>query len=434
VTNVICTATDTSGNTSSAAFSVTVVDTTPPVITAVPANVTQEATSASGAAVSFGSATATDAVTASPTIVYKDGATVVHSGDTFALGVHTITVQATDAAGNVGTKKADGTTASFTITVVDTTPPSLTVPPNMTVKATYPSGATVTYTATATDLVSGSVPVTCSPASGSTFPLGTTTVNCTATDAKGNTGTASFTVTVYGAFLQPDPSDPTKMALVVDGTSDNDTIQIKPVKGSSQVEVFLKIGTSNTTSLGQFGPTGHIIVLGLGGNDTITVDSQISLPQYLNGDGGDDNITSGNGPSILIGGDGNDTLTSGNGRDILFGGRGADTLNGGNGDDILIAGRTSYDDYTTANLTALLAIQKEWVRTDQSYTQRISHLKGTTTGGLNESSYLTTGASATVFDDAIADILTGGLGQDWYFARVGVDTNDRTDGEVVEPL
>src|SRR5262249_31276993 len=34
------------------------------------------------------------------------------------------------------------------------------------------------------------------PASGSTFPLGTTTVNCTATDAAGNTATCSFTVTV----------------------------------------------------------------------------------------------------------------------------------------------------------------------------------------------------------------------------------------------
>ena len=36
----------------------------------------------------------------------------------------------------------------------------------------------------------------CTPASGSTFALGTTTVNCTASDAAGNTGTASFNVTV----------------------------------------------------------------------------------------------------------------------------------------------------------------------------------------------------------------------------------------------
>jgi hypothetical protein len=36
----------------------------------------------------------------------------------------------------------------------------------------------------------------CSAASGSTFPIGTTTVTCTATDTSGNTASCSFTVTV----------------------------------------------------------------------------------------------------------------------------------------------------------------------------------------------------------------------------------------------
>ena len=52
------------------------------------------------------------------------------------------------------------------------------------------------YAASATDLVDGSVPVGCSPRSGSVFPAGTTTVTCTATDAHGNSTTGSFTVTV----------------------------------------------------------------------------------------------------------------------------------------------------------------------------------------------------------------------------------------------
>jgi hypothetical protein len=47
--------------------------------------------------------------------------------------------------------------------------------------------------------------VTCTPASGSTFPIGTTTVNCEATDAAGNVGTALFTVTVNPA---PDTTAP----------------------------------------------------------------------------------------------------------------------------------------------------------------------------------------------------------------------------------
>jgi hypothetical protein len=61
----------------------------------------------------------------------------------------------------------------------------------------------VTYTATATDDVDGPITPTCTPASGTTFAPGTTTVTCTATDAAGNTATASFTVTIEG--LTPDP-------------------------------------------------------------------------------------------------------------------------------------------------------------------------------------------------------------------------------------
>src|SRR5262249_2481263 len=60
-------------------------------------------------------------------------------------------------------------------------------------------GAVVTFTATATDNVDGTDPVTCTPASGSTFPVGTTTVNCTATDAAGNYSSGSFKVTVNPA-------------------------------------------------------------------------------------------------------------------------------------------------------------------------------------------------------------------------------------------
>lgn len=54
----------------------------------------------------------------------------------------------------------------------------------------------MTYTATATDIVDGPVAPTCSPASGTSFPFGTTTVQCTATDARANSATGSFTVNV----------------------------------------------------------------------------------------------------------------------------------------------------------------------------------------------------------------------------------------------
>jgi hypothetical protein len=57
-------------------------------------------------------------------------------------------------------------------------------------------GAVVSFTVTATDNCDLTPTVVCSPASGSFFPIGTTTVNCTATDDCGNTDSCSFTVTV----------------------------------------------------------------------------------------------------------------------------------------------------------------------------------------------------------------------------------------------
>ena len=77
----------------------------------------------------------------------------------------------------------------------DTTPPRLELPESL-IRDTRSSGAVVSYATWATDAVDGAVPVTCAPPSGAMFPVGTTTVRCTATDAAGNLATGSFTVTV----------------------------------------------------------------------------------------------------------------------------------------------------------------------------------------------------------------------------------------------
>jgi len=65
-----------------------------------------------------------------------------------------------------------------------------------TVPAGDGQGAVVHFSATAADLVDGAVSVTFSPASGSVFPVGTTTVHYSATDSSGNTSSGSFPVTV----------------------------------------------------------------------------------------------------------------------------------------------------------------------------------------------------------------------------------------------
>jgi hypothetical protein len=101
-------------------------------------------------------------------------------------------VRAKDPAGNT-----DPMPASYTW-AVDTSPPILTVPADMTVEATGADGRRVFFGVSATDREEPVPPdfIKCSPTSGSMFPLGPTPVTCTATDDVGNTGSDSFTVTV----------------------------------------------------------------------------------------------------------------------------------------------------------------------------------------------------------------------------------------------
>jgi uncharacterized repeat protein (TIGR03803 family) len=91
----------------------------------------------------------------------------------------------------------------LTIEFLDATPPTLKVPTTtLVVNATSPTGATVTYAVTATDNSGGAVAIVCTPASGSVFKIGVTTVNCMATDLAGNVGRDSFKVKVLSAAEQ----------------------------------------------------------------------------------------------------------------------------------------------------------------------------------------------------------------------------------------
>jgi HYR domain-containing protein/PKD domain-containing protein len=92
--------------------------------------------------------------------------------------------------------KDNGEREYLATVTVNGVPPAITVPAGLTASATAPDGAVVTFDVSATDAVDGSVAVSCSPASGSTFPLGTTPVICSATDKHGNGGRASFNVSV----------------------------------------------------------------------------------------------------------------------------------------------------------------------------------------------------------------------------------------------
>ena len=114
-------------------------DTTPPTISGTPSSLTAQATSTSGASVTYATPTATDNV---------DGTDAVScsppSGSTFALGVTTVTCTATDRAGN-------SSHTSFSATVQDTSAPSVSIsaPSNGATVA----GSSVTLTATASDTI-----------------------------------------------------------------------------------------------------------------------------------------------------------------------------------------------------------------------------------------------------------------------------------------
>lgn len=105
------------------------------------------------------------------------------------------------------------TVAPGTVASLDAEPPTLMVPADITLEATGPGGAVAAFEAAATDALDPSPVVSCSPASGSTFALGRTTVTCTAKDAAGNTSSGSFTVKVQDTTAPavsctngPDPS------------------------------------------------------------------------------------------------------------------------------------------------------------------------------------------------------------------------------------
>jgi poly(3-hydroxybutyrate) depolymerase len=130
------------------------------------------------------------------TCLWSEGAAVLGTNalqsGLFTYGINTLTLTVTDPGGL-------SSTASVIVAIVDTTPPVLTCPTNVTAQFQDEQGAVVTYQVTATDGCQGPVVPTCLPLSGSLFPIGTTIVNCSATDSAGHLATCVFPVTVLGA-------------------------------------------------------------------------------------------------------------------------------------------------------------------------------------------------------------------------------------------
>ncbi|XP_070549873.1 hyalin-like [Ptychodera flava] len=184
-TTVTCTATDAASNEGSCTFTVTVEDTTDPVVTCPADQTVEYDDGGTTAVVVYSGESATDNSGTAPSVTCD-----ITSGTAFSSGSNDVTCSATDASGNVGS-------CTFTVVVQDTTDPVVTCPADQTVE--YDDGGTtavVTFSGSATDNSGTNPSVSCTPSSGSTFASGDATVTCSATDASGNTGSCTFSVTV----------------------------------------------------------------------------------------------------------------------------------------------------------------------------------------------------------------------------------------------
>jgi uncharacterized repeat protein (TIGR01451 family) len=142
------------------------------------------------------------------------------------------------------------------------------------------------------------------------FPLGTTTVTWTATDAQGNKSTS--TQQVVATLADDATCCPTGTNVVLGNQFPNILF------GTNGADCILGMGGIDTIS-------------GLGGNDFI---SGGASNDFLHGDSGNDTLFGGAGLDQMFGDDGNDTLYGEGDGDVLSGGFGDDTLVGGPGLDV----------------------------------------------------------------------------------------------------
>lgn len=178
---------DSCSNVTEAAQTITIVDTTPPVIIC-PSNLVLECAGPEGTEGIF-TVTAFDTCDSSIDLV-----TIPPSGTKFGFGVTVVTSVATDDSGNTNQ-------CSFTVTVQDTTPPTISCPADIP-QNTDPGLCEATIdpgTATATDICAD-VSVVGVRSDGldltNTYPKGTTLITWTATDAVGLTNSCVQTIIV----------------------------------------------------------------------------------------------------------------------------------------------------------------------------------------------------------------------------------------------
>jgi Ca2+-binding RTX toxin-like protein len=201
-------------------------------------------------------------------------------------------------------------------------------------------------------------------------------------------------------------------------------INIDPVANSAQKNALAVTIDGVTTNY--VAPMGEAInkieAFAQAGANSLIVSSKITLPAELYGGRGSDVLQGGGGNNILVGGSGTELLIGGQGHNILIGGLGTATLQGGRGSNMLVGGSTAYD----TDEAALDQIMAEWTEY-RVYLQRVDEINGTN-APQNDVYFLNT---ATVYDAAASDVLTGGQDTDWFFAGNGDTITNRKSREIV---
>lgn len=128
--------------------------------------------------------------------------------------------------------------------------------------------------------------------------------------------------------------------VIIQTGSKDDQIGVKQDSKTGDITVTVN-GESQTFSGAE---KDNLVIRAGDGNDTITVDRNVTVNLTLEGEGGNDKLTGGSGNDTINGGDGrdfingtvgNDTLLGGKGNDVIYGGDGDDNIQGNEGDDYL---------------------------------------------------------------------------------------------------
>ena len=274
-TIITWTTTDTSGNSASTTQTISVIDTTSPIIQK-PLDVIMDATSKSNNTVNLDQIDIIESI--SDVTITNNAPLYYEFGETI------ITWTATDTSGN-------SATTSQTIHVVDTSAPLLDIPQNVIIDAVNTTNFVEVGLASVNDIIDDAPKITNDAPE--VFPLGETIITWTATDKFGNSSSLLQIISVEACGNSPS--------------------YYNTIVGSEEDDLL--IGTTLADLI--FAKGGDDIIFGSKGNDCI-----------FGGDGND--IIFGNeGNDNISGQDGNDIIKGHSGEDFVFGGLGFDIIDGG---------------------------------------------------------------------------------------------------------